>query len=376
MKFLFYTHSLVSDWNHGNAHFLRGIMRDLVRRGHNVLALEPQDSWSRQNLVADQGPEAVRRFSTDFPELRSKQYDAGFDHGAAVDNADVVVVHEWTAPELVARLGRLRKDGGQFTLLFHDTHHRAVSAAGDIARLDLDNYDGILAFGETLKRRYEATGWGRSVFVWHEAADDMLFQPMPEVEKTGDLIWVGNWGDNERTAEIGEYLIEPVRALGLSATVRGVRYPSEAQTRLSAAGIRYGGWIANADVPRAFAAHRVTMHIPRRPYVQQLPGIPTIRMFEALACGIPLLSAPWDDAERLFRPGEDFFFVRNGAEMAARLRDVLHDPQLAQSLARSGLETIAARHTCRDRVTELLDILRRVGTSRVLDEIAVREAAQ
>ncbi|MDB5623989.1 MAG: glycosyltransferase protein, partial [Devosia sp.] len=51
MRFVFYTHSLVSDWNHGNAHFLRGVMRDLVRRGHEALALEPQDAWSRQNLL-------------------------------------------------------------------------------------------------------------------------------------------------------------------------------------------------------------------------------------------------------------------------------------------------------------------------------------
>ncbi|MGN6100885.1 MAG: glycosyltransferase, partial [Devosia sp.] len=53
MRFLFYTHSLVSDWNHGNAHFLRGVMRDLVARGHEAFALEPQDGWSRQNLLAD-----------------------------------------------------------------------------------------------------------------------------------------------------------------------------------------------------------------------------------------------------------------------------------------------------------------------------------
>jgi spore maturation protein CgeB len=376
MKFVFYTHSLVSDWNHGNAHFLRGVMRDLVWRGHEAIALEPQDSWSRQNLVGDQGDAALHRFKQDFPQLCARQYDEHFDHEEELEHADVVVVHEWTAPLLIERLGRYRRTGAPFALLFHDTHHRAVSAETEIASLALDDYDGVLAFGATLKHHYVKAGWGRSVFVWHEAADDALFHPMPDVEQTGDLIWVGNWGDNERTAEIDEYLIGPVADLRLNATVRGVRYPKDAQARLSAAGIRYAGWIANADVPHAFAQNKVTVHIPRRPYVRQLPGIPTIRVFEALACGIPLISAPWDDAEELFRPRQDFLFARTGSEMTNCLRDVLGDPALARSLSRSGLETIAARHTCRHRVTELLDIVRQLGSSRTAEPLPFREAAQ
>ena len=376
MRIIFHTHSLVSCWNHGNAHFLRGVMRDLVRRGHDVLALEPLDGWSRGNLVTTQGAGAIDRFAAAYPELKAETYDAGFDHEAALESADVVIVHEWTDPGLVARIGQARRDGGDFTLLFHDTHHRAVSAEGEIAGLALGDYDGVLAFGETLRQRYLRAGWGRNVFTWHEAADDTLFHPMPEVEKVADLIWIGNWGDNERTAEIDEFLIRPAAALGLSGTVRGVRYPDDALKRLAGAGLAYGGWIANAEVPRAFAAHRVTMHIPRRPYVEALPGIPTIRMFEALACGIPLLSAPWEDAEHLFRPGKDFLYVRNGAEMEQRLRDVLEDRALAAALAASGLETIRARHTCRHRVDELMAVLRQVGTPRVLENLATREAAQ
>lgn len=120
MRFLFYTHSLVSDWNHGNAHFLRGMMRELVARGHDALALEPEDGWSRANLIA-QHSDAVERFKRDFPTLRSVAYGAGYDHEAALSQADVVIVHEWTEPALVARIGAARR-GARFTLLFHDTH--------------------------------------------------------------------------------------------------------------------------------------------------------------------------------------------------------------------------------------------------------------
>ncbi|HEY8580276.1 MAG TPA: glycosyltransferase [Beijerinckiaceae bacterium] len=362
MRYLFYTHSLVSDWNHGNAHFLRGVMRELIARGHEAKALEPADGWSRRNLLAERGEPALAQFPRDFPMLRSETYDSAFDHEAAASEADVVIVHEWTDPELVARLGRARRRG-RFTLLFHDTHHRAVSAEGDIAGLSLEDYDAVLAFGETLRERYLAAGWGRRVFTWHEAADAALFRPLPLIPRADSLVWIGNWGDGERTQELETYLIEPVTKLGLEGEIYGVRYPEFAQEALAQAGLRYRGWLPNAEAPARFARHAVTVHVPRRPYVESLPGIPTIRMFEALACGIPLVSAPWSDSEGLFRPGVDFLMARDGAEMTKMLFDVVWDRARAQEMAKKGLETIRARHTCAHRVDELEAALQSIGVA-------------
>jgi len=356
MRFVFYTHSLVSDWNHGNAHFLRGVMRDLVARGHDALAMEPAEGWSRQNLVATAGTAALDHFAQVFPELVSRSYAADFDHASAVADADVVIVHEWTDPALVAELGRLRRLGGRFRLLFHDTHHRAVSDQEAIAGMMLRDYDGVLAFGETLRHRYLRNGWGSRVFTWHEAADDRLFTPR-QGPKSGDLVWIGNWGDGERTEELHRYLMQPAKELRLRGAVHGVRYPETALAALAEAGLEYRGWIANAEVPSVFARQRMTLHIPRRPYVEALPGIPTIRVFEALACGIPLICAPWRDEEGLFTPGSDYLLVKNGEEMKRRMRDVMEDDGLAAALVASGLATIRARHTCRHRVDELLGIL-------------------
>jgi spore maturation protein CgeB len=100
-----------------------------------------------------------------------------------------------------------------------------------------------------------------------------------------------------------------------------------------------------------------TVHVPRRYYANALPGIPTIRVFEALACGIPLLSAPWDDSEALFRPGQDYLVAKDGHIMHHHLRALVQDPGLRASLAASGLETIRSRHTCAHRVSELLRIV-------------------
>lgn len=354
MKIVLFCHSLVSCWNHGNAHFLRGIARELQRRGHEVAVFEPADGWSRENLVRDHGA-ALDGWRSVYPELASETYDGLPDLDRALHGADLVLVHEWNTPGLVAELGRRRVAGSRFTLLFHDTHHRAVSDPEAIRGFALDGYDGVLAFGACLRERYLAAGWADRVWTWHEAADTTVFRPMPGEPVEGDLVWIGNWGDGERSEELRRFLIEPVRELGLRATVHGVRYPDDALASLREAGIDFRGWLPNHAVPGAFARHRVTVHVPRRPYVEALPGIPTIRVFEALACGIPLVSAPWQDVEGLF-PAGSFLVARDGAEMARQLRRVQNEPDLAAALVATGLKVIHARHSCAHRVDELLAI--------------------
>ncbi|CAO3411291.1 CgeB family protein [Azospirillum largimobile] len=357
MRIVYFTHSLSSCWNHGNAHFLRGVLRDLIARGHDLQVLEPEGAWSLQNLLADHGEAGLEAYRSAYPELSSRTMPKGFEVEAACDGADLVIVHEWNDPALVAAVGDARKRGGRFTLLFHDTHHRAVSEPEAINAFDLSGYDGVLAFGETLAAVYRRWGWEGRVFVWHEAADIRLFHPPAEEGQREGSVWIGNWGDGERTEELERFLFAPAKAAGLPLEIYGVRYPADAQATLKRYGIAYQGWLPNARAPEVFARHRVTVHVPRRFYVDLLPGIPTIRVFEALACGIPLVSAPWSDAEGLFRPGRDFLFARNGEEMAHHLRAVDHDEGLRAELVRNGLETIRARHTCAHRVDELLSIV-------------------
>jgi spore maturation protein CgeB len=370
VKVVYFTHSLSSCWNHGNAHFLRGVLRDLGRRGHTVTALEPEGAWSLTSLVADHGDRGLVPFRETYPDLDWSAYGPVGAAVEAASEADLVIVHEWSDPALVAALGAARRRGGRFILLFHDTHHRAVSDPEAIRAFDLDGYDGVLAFGETLAAVYRRWGWGDRVFVWHEAADTTVFHPPAGSFNRHGLVWIGNWGDGERTAEIEDYLLAPARDSGLSLDIHGVRYPDAAKALLARYGAAYRGWLANAAVPGAFARHLATVHVPRRFYVETLPGIPTIRVFEALACGIPLVSAPWRDVEGLFRPGEDYLVGHDRASMTAHLRAVAKDPDLRTSLAARGLETIRARHTCAHRVDELLSILARIGAAPALESVA------
>lgn len=371
MRFSLFYHSLVSDWNHGNAHFLRGIVSELLERGHDVQVYEPANGWSKENLINDQGLEPITAFHQAYPQLRSIFYEQGtLNLEQVAEDSDVVIVHEWNDPWLVNGFGELRNRiqygsnrGQPFVLLFHDTHHRAVSEPEWIKRFNLECYDGILAFGEILTNVYRTHGWSDSVWTWHEAADIRVFyprEPSPELP-SGDLVWIGNWGDDERTRELETFLFEPIRNLELKAHIYGVRYPQLVLDRLEADGISHCGWLPNFRAPQVFANHTVTVHVPRRYYAETLPGIPTIRPFEAMACGIPLISAPWQDSEHLFTPGEDFLVARNTEQMEKHLRTIINDRDFARHLTAQARATILSRHTCGHRVDQLLDLVSELG---------------
>lgn len=357
MKIAMFYHSLASDWNHGNAHFLRGVTTALIEKGHSVKVYEPKNSWSLENLIRDHGKAKAEEYKRYYPLLETTFYDPeNPDYNKMLKGVDVVIVHEWNEPQLVKEIGLL-KNKYKYQLLFHDTHHRAVSDKKSMQRYDFSNYDGALVFGNVLRDIYLKNKWLKNVWVWHEAADTSLFYPGPETQKEGDLVWIGNWGDNERTEELMEFLIKPIKELGLKAKVYGVRYPDEALTALRDAGIEYGGYLPNYKVPEVFAKYKLTVHVPRGPYVKLLPGIPTIRPFEAMACGIPLISSPWKDEEGLFSPGKDFLMAKDGQEMKELMKKLLTDTDFALSMALRGYKTILKKHTCAKRADELETII-------------------
>jgi spore maturation protein CgeB len=354
-------HSISSDWNNGNAHFLRGLMRSMTALGHQVRVYERAHGWSAENLLTEEhGGESLRQFADTYPELwvqgytEQEELDATY-WSSQLSAAEIVILHEWNSPQLAQCLVRLRDELG-FKLLFHDTHHRASSSPDEIARFGIPHFDGVLAFGEALRTLYLDRYGVTRVWTLHEAADTSVFHPMPSVAKTDDVVWIGNWGDDERSREICEYLLKPASQLRRRRfAVWGVRYPQHALEQLARSGIAYRGYLPNLQAPAAYATARVTVHIPRQQYTQAMDGIPTIRVFEALACGIPLISAPWKDSEHLFREG-DFATARNGAEMCRLMEYLLSHPREAENQALSGLETILARHTCRHRAEQLTSI--------------------
>jgi spore maturation protein CgeB len=365
----YFAQSWVSDWNHGNVHFLRGLASELVRMGHRVRCYEQLGSWSLTNLVRNEGEraiEAIDTFRQRFPQLDVHFYEnrEGFANEMARElrGADVVIFHEWNDPAVVQQVLGLKKKLG-FAALLHDTHHRAYSDPGAILQMGLHLFDGVLAFGEALRRIY-THGFGVSrAWTFHEAADVENFHPVAAA-RDYDVLWLGNWGDEERTAELEEFLLRPAEELPeFDFVAHGVRYPQEARQKLREAGIQFRGYLPNLEAAAAYARSKIALHIPRRQYADGLGGIPTIRVFEALACGTALVCSPWEDCEKLFRAGEDHVCASSGTAMKSEIENLLHDEAARRQLASSGLQTIQRRHTCAHRATQLTEICEELGRS-------------
>lgn len=364
-RIAYLAHAIRSDWNNGNAHFLRGLLRALTRAGHDVVAFEPENDWSISNLRQEAcGNDSLQDFGRKYPELRVFPYTPeeagdGVFWEAQLRDTDAVIVHEWNEPALAHLLVGLRGRLG-FSLLFHDTHHRASSSPEQISAFCLREFDGVLAFGDALRRLYRERFGMERVWTLHEAADTTVFYPRPIERKDCDCVWIGNWGEGERAAEIERYLLRPAAHLPqYRFRIFGVRYPDEGLRALGQAGVKYGGYLPNLASPLLYARAKLTFHVPRQQYSQVMDGIPTIRVFEALACGIPLISAPWRDSEGLFREG-DFAWAHSCTEMKQSIERMLSDPGPAEEQARRGLETVLARHTCAHRAEQLSSILEEI----------------
>ncbi|WP_114211025.1 CgeB family protein [Acidisarcina polymorpha] len=331
--------------------------------GHEITVFEPEHEWSIDNLALEQlGAESLTHFALTYPELNICTYPSGTSDATretTLSACDIVVLHEWNPPALAHSLLELRDRLG-FRLLFHDTHHRASSSPEQVKLFQIDRFDGVIAFGEALRSIYmQAFGLSR-VWTLHEAADTRVFYPHAMPDKCLDVVWVGNWGDGERSTEISEFLLQPASRLGSKRfRVYGVRYPESGLRALQNAHVEYSGYLPNLSAPLVYARSLLTVHIPRQHYVKAMTGIPTIRVFEALACGIPLISAPWDDTEGLFR-SHDFCSVKNGDEMTDALNAMLHDPESRRLMAERGLKTVLERHTCRHRASQLTEICEEV----------------
>ena len=364
----FFVHSIRSDWNNGNAHFLRGLVRALgysdrnvTMQQHKVTVFEPEQNWSIENLFAEgeKGKTSVEQFAKTYPEVRLQLYQLNREQlRSRLLEEDIVVVHEWNPPELIEMLLALRDELG-FHVLFHDTHHRASSSPDQIKLLQVPRFDGVIAFGEALRRIYRDHFGITRVWTLHEAADTTIFYPR-DAPKVNDVVWIGNWGDNERSKEIKQFLVYPATHLrDRQFSIYGVRYPREGLEALAQAGIQFCGYLPNLEAPMAYASARLTVHVPRQQYTGAMAGIPTIRVFEALASGIALISAPWQDSEGLFAPG-DITFVATENEMTEAIEYLLSHPAAAWEQAARGLKTVLNRHTCAHRAAQFTDICEEV----------------
>ena len=322
MRIVIFYHSLVSDWNHGNAHFLRGVVQRAARarpRGAGVRAarrLEPAEPAGRARATAPQ-----RLVPPAYPRARA---------AIATSRLRSTSTRRWTAPTWC-----WCTSGTSPQLVRADRRapraHRALPPAvprhppprrhraGRDGALRPAHYDGVLAFGDVIRDLYLRARLGRSApgpgtrrptRACSSRSPQRRARRRPGLDRQ-----LGRRGAHRRAARVPARAGARARACAPASTACATRSSALRSSQRRASSTAAG--CPTIEVPAVFARHRVTVHVPRRPYVEALPGIPTIRLFEALACGIPLVSAPWDDAEGLFRPARITWSPATAQEMSA-----------------------------------------------------------
>ena len=285
MRVVMFCHSLVSDWNHGNAHFLRGVVARAARaRPRGRASTSRATAGAVANLCASTATAALDAFRAAYPGAasRSATTPATLDLDAALDGADLVLVHEWNDPELVARASaRTARRSGRYRAAVPrhapPLRHRP---RGDGRATTSRDYDGVLAFGDVIRDLYLRARLGRSARgpgtrPPTPASSAPLRRREPRGRSRLDR-QLGRRRAHRRAARVPARAGARARPARARATACAI--PSDApralrrrRHRATAAGCR------TIDVPAVFARYRVTVHVPRRPYVEALPGIPTIR---------------------------------------------------------------------------------------------------
>ena len=334
MKVIIFSHPLLSDGHNGHAGLMPGIASELRSRGHNVVVYEPRHNSLLEVLAAGSLASVFRPgrrgVSTQSYSVKS------LDVNRILSGADLVLVHAWSEPEVINLIGEHHVYSRSYKSFLIDPRQRPRCGQRQ-ANPDCRRYDGVLAGGDALRDWYLSTGAARRAWTWHPAVNTSFFRPLPDVESKWDVTWIGDWRDGPRSAQFHEFLARPVRELGLRARVYGARYPESVVRRLASSSVTYGGWLPEYRVPEAMAAARVVLHLPSQTQWPSATGLPCTQLLFGLACGRPVVSAPWQDEEGMFFAGEDYLMAGDSDQMRGLLRTVLGNPEVASRLAGNGL---------------------------------------
>jgi spore maturation protein CgeB len=336
--------SITSSWGNGHATTYRGLVRELAARGHRVLFLERDAPWYADNRDLPK-PKYCR------VGLYESVADLERRFGPAVGDADAVIVGSYV-PDGVA-VGEWVTRVARGVTAFYDIDTPVTLSKlerGDFEYLSpglIPRFDMYLSFtgGPTL-RRIERQYGAPAAHALYCSVDPELYFPARR-RPQWDLGYMGTYSD-DRQPILDRLLLEPARrAPDGRFVVAGPQYPRSIR------------WPRNvARVPhlpprkhRAFYnAQRFTLNVTRADMVAA-GWSPSVRLFEAAACGTPIVSDAWEGLETLFTPDTEILIARNTADTLRYLHDI--DEEERQAIGRRARAKVLARHTAAHRAAEL-----------------------
>ena len=342
MRFVVLGLSLSSSWGNGHATTYRALLEALAARGHDITFLERDKPWYRD----------TRDFSS-APYCDLVFYDsvAGLErYEALIDDADVVVVGSYVPDGVV--VSRYVQAIARGTRAFYDIDTPVTLAKlgrGDDEYLTPDlipGFDIYFSFTggptlDALERRYRAPK-ARALYC---SVDPARYRPM-EVPKRFDLGYLGTYSADRQPA-LDRLLLEPARRLpALSFAVAGSQFPDDIAWP---ANVTRFDHIVPEDHPAFYSSCRWTLNVTRRDMVKA-GWSPSVRLFEAAACGTPILSDRWDGLETLFTPGRDIELVDDAQAVAAILCET--PEPVRRAIAERARARVLAEHTAAHRAAQ------------------------
>lgn len=359
LKLVFVGLSLSSSWGNGHATTYRALLRSLAARGHDILFLEQdRDFYAAHRDLAE----------PDF--CRLELYDSVADlarFGDEIAAADAVVLGSYVADGIEA--ARMIQAHARGVTAFYDIDTPVTLAALARERCDYLSPELIPGFGvyfsftggptlDLLQRRYGA----RRAEALYCSVDARSYAPVA-TERLYDLGYLGTYSD-DRQPTVERLLIEPARrAPHLRFVVAGPQYPAGIDWPENVMRIDHVG---PEDHPAFYASCRYTLNVTRADMIAAGYS-PSVRLFEAAACGTPIISDAWAGLDTLFAPGRDIVIAQGAEDVLARLSETSDADR--DAMARNARARVLAAHTSDHRAEEFERVLRAIA--RIDDPAAV-----
>jgi spore maturation protein CgeB len=337
--------SLSSSWGNGHATTWRALLKSFAARGHRILFLERDVPWYAENRDLVNPVYCDLRFYRSVPELDAWSRE--------IEDADAVIVGSFV-PEGVD-IGRHVQATARGLVVFYDIDTPVTLGklrAGDHEYLSpalIPGFDLYLSFtgGPTLDRLREHYAARAAKPLWCSVDAD-VYRPVA-VEKRWDLSYLGTYSD-DRQPTLDRLLMEVARqAPDFSFAVAGPQYPSSIAWPANVERLEH---VAPAAHIEFYGASRFTLNVTRREMIAA--GFsPSVRLFEAAACGIPIVSDRWDGIETFFTPGEEILLADDPSDVLRMLRN----RDAADRIGAAGRARVLAAHTSVRRAEELEQLL-------------------
>ena len=343
MNVVFLGLSISSSWGNGHATNYRALVRELVRGGHRVSFCERDVPWYRahRDLPQLDGAELILYESLADLERRA---------GAAVADADLVILGSYVPDGVAVADWMLARTRGVSAFYDIDTPITlAKLEAGDeeyLARRLLERFDLYLSFtaGPTLERLADLGV--RRPRPFHCLVDPERYRPL-DVTRRWDLGYLGTFAA-DRQPQVEALLLEPARALeNARFALAGPQYPTDSVWPPNLERIDH---VAPQEHAAFYCAQRFTLNLTRAD-MRRAGYSPSVRLFEAAACGVPIISDSWAGLEEILIPGREILVAETAADVIDALNDV--DDATHAAIAAAARTRVLAEHTAARRVEQL-----------------------